>query len=126
MHKRLRTKAKVIIPRPATVRKTALCVAPSGCNNCGRKLTGRQQRWCSQECAFGWYNEHLWSFARKTAMVRANWRCVSCGKRAEEVDHIKPRLGMPIGKPSCLHHQSNLRALCHTCHVNRKTVFGEV
>lgn len=40
-------------------------------------------------------------------------------QRAEEVDHIVERRGTPLGEWSCLHHQENLRALCHGCHVTR-------
>jgi 5-methylcytosine-specific restriction endonuclease McrA len=53
-------------------------------------------------------------------MRRAKNLCLNCGEQAKEVDHIIPRKGMPLHRHSCLHHQTNLRALCHDCHVRRK------
>lgn len=97
-----------------------VCVTPeTGCGRCGKELTGRQQRWCSKECRTWWYDNHRWTQARHQAMVRAGWKCLRCGSPAEEVDHIIERKGMPLGENSCLHHQANLRPLCHDCHRTR-------
>jgi len=52
-------------------------------------------------------------------MRRAKRRCVRCGVRAQEVDHIIERKGAPLAEHSCLHHQANLRPLCHECHITR-------
>lgn len=106
------------------------CSTPTeGCrrHECGRPLTGRQVRWCSTECRDWYYRNHRWTQARREAMSRAGCgnpfraRCQrpGCQKPAEEVDHIIERMGTPLGENSCLHHQENLRALCHDCHVTR-------
>jgi 5-methylcytosine-specific restriction endonuclease McrA len=102
-----------------------LCLHLMGCSGCGQALPKGRRRWCSDACRTAWYIDHLWAFARDECMRRAERRCIGCGERATEVDHIVERKGAPMHKPTCLHHQSNLRALCHTCHVNRRTVFQE-
>jgi 5-methylcytosine-specific restriction endonuclease McrA len=53
-------------------------------------------------------------------MAGAQRRCVRCGQCANEVDHIIERNGQPIHEWSCLHHQANLRPLCHRCHASRR------
>lgn len=99
------------------------CLQATGCGICGNALTGRRRRWCSNECREFFYANHRWTEARWEAlMVRANRVCAGCGGHATEVDHIQERNGYPLGKQSCLHHQENLRALCHNCHVNRRTL----
>ena len=95
-------------------------VHPSGCQRCGGAITGRRIRWCSDPCRIWYYRHHVWRFARKAAMLAAKRKCVRCGAKAEEVDHIIPRKGMPLSEWSCLHHQAQLRALCRPCHVSRK------
>lgn len=114
-------------PRPVVVGKplsrTVTCLKPSGCGVCGAELTGRRRRWCSDACREDYYANHRWTEARWEAlMVRAKRICAGCGGRATEVDHIQERNGYPLSKHSCLHHQENLRALCHSCHVNRRTL----
>jgi hypothetical protein len=99
-----------------------LCQTPeSGCqrHGCGTPLTGRQRRWCSGECRDWHYRNHRWTQARHYAMVQADWKCRHCGEPAKEVDHIIERRGLPLGENSCLHHQENLRPLCHACHLTR-------
>lgn len=103
-----------------------LCLHENGCGGCGSPLPKRRIRWCSDECAKAWYIDHLWAFARDECMRRADRKCLGCGALATEVDHIIERKGAPMHKPTCLHHQSNLRALCHGCHVNRRVVFAEL
>jgi len=98
------------------------CTFPTGCGRCGNPLTGRRRMWCSDECAQEYYKNHIWNVARAEAHRRANYSCVGCGARSEEIDHIQERKGYPLSKHSCLHHQENLRALCHHCHVNRRTL----
>jgi hypothetical protein len=92
----------------------------SGCRRCGTELSGRRKAWCSNECRDWYYRHHVWTVARHRAMVVAEWKCQRCGSHADEVDHIIERRGMPLGQWSCLHHQANLRPLCHGCHVTRR------
>lgn len=107
-----------MIPDPAF---GELCVPPdSGCDRCGGVLTGRMRRWCSKACREWWYRHHRWTQARAEALKRAKRKCSRCGARERlEVDHIIPRNGTPMNPPNCLHHQTNLRVLCHDCHVTR-------
>ncbi|KJK12549.1 hypothetical protein UB45_07675 [Terrabacter sp. 28] len=62
----------------------------------------------------------MWRYARKAALRRDRYKCVRCGAKAEEVDHIIPRMGMKLSTWSCLHHLKNLRSLCRACHVARR------
>ncbi|MGZ4518895.1 MAG: HNH endonuclease [Mycobacteriaceae bacterium] len=97
------------------------CIQPdTGCKRCGAELTGRRTTWCSDACRDIWYANHRWTQAREEAMRRAHHRCVRCHDRAVEVDHIIERQGQPLGVNSCLHHQANLRPLCHECHRTRR------
>jgi 5-methylcytosine-specific restriction endonuclease McrA len=102
------------------------------CDRCGKKLTGRRKKWCSDACA-GWaYHDfsihHDWDAARAAALERDNYHCVRCGagetferKRGVvrsnlSVNHIVPRRGKGYGR-GCHHHQANLETLCQRCHV---------
>lgn len=89
------------------------------CDRCGATLTGRKIRWCSKDCQDAYYQNHMWQMARFAAVKRDDRRCVRCGDSRIEVDHIIERRGMPIHQHSCLHHQENLRTLCHECHRTR-------
>lgn len=119
---------------------------PGVCDHCGRKLTGRQSRWCSPECAKVFQVNHYWQMARPAAITRDGNRCVKCGwapgdihaivlpsgqlclwsyaalsrGRPEEnwleVNHIVPLVGRGYTS-GCVHHLDNLETLCHRCHV---------
>lgn len=91
--------------------------APDGCDRCGRKLTGRRTRWCSDSCRRWFLDNHRWTNARRKARRSARWRCDACGSTERlEVNHIVPCIGRH-GTIGCHHHQSNLQVLCHACHV---------
>lgn len=95
-------------------------VAPNngddGCHWCGGWLNARQTRWCSPLCISKYRRHHVWKYARPAAMNRDKV-CVHCGTDEElEVNHIVPLAGRPRTE-SCIHHQTNLEVLCHTCHV---------
>lgn len=51
----------------------------------------------------------------RAVYLKRNPRCVECGERATDVDHIKP-----LSKGGT-HDDDNLQALCHACH-SYKTV----
>lgn len=56
-----------------------------------------------------------WRRARAAALQRDRYRCVKCGRAAEEVDHIIPRaMGGPV------YNLTNLQSMCKPCH-KRKT-----
>ena len=93
---------------------------PGCCAVCERELTGRRTRYCSEDCFTWWYQNHWWAAAREARMRTDDRLCVRCGAPAEEVDHITERKGTPMHPPTCLHHQDNLRSLCHDCHVTRR------
>ena len=63
-----------------------------------------------------WGRIEDWKTIRDQALVRDGKRCVNCGSGATEVDHI-----VEIQDGGAEFALSNLRSLCHRCHV-RKTV----
>lgn len=109
------------------------------CDRCGKALSGRRKRWCSNHCASWAYKEfskhHDWSAARDATLERDGYKCVRCGAKPAIVDppqefppistkplvvlqvnHIEPRRGQGYGR-GCHHHLSNLETLCRPCHV---------
>lgn len=60
---------------------------------------------------------HGWRKKRKEIINRDGGKCVKCGKRATEVDHITPKSRK--GKDT----NSNLRTLCGTCHRQKTKRF---
>ena len=94
------------------------------CRACNKALTGRQSRWCSDDCANVWGRNHWWTSARKAALKRDEHRCVRCGstgtdygigERGLQVHHKTPVLGRH-GETGCHHHVDGLETLCHRCH----------
>ena len=55
-----------------------------------------------------------WQAVRLNVLVRDSWRCSTCGKYGNEVDHIRPlkRGGDPWA-------ESNLQTLCRDCHIEK-------
>ena len=53
-----------------------------------------------------------WEWVRRRVLKRDNWRCQSCGKYGNQVDHIKPlhHRGAPYA-------EGNLQCLCRGCHI---------
>ncbi len=88
------------------------------CAGCGAALTGRRIVWCSDACMELVFGNHRWQYARAIVLREARNRCAFCGGWAYEVDHIEPARGRH-GEFSCIHHRTNLRALCHRCHKAR-------
>lgn len=112
------------------------------CHWCGRKLKGRQTRWCSRDCSRTATLNHRWTQARAYKKLEAayflcanarwvdtnndfhggepEWRLikpVNCEgfTKKPEVNHIEPCMNKH-GVWGCHHHQSNLEVLCPPCH----------
>jgi 5-methylcytosine-specific restriction endonuclease McrA len=101
----------------------AAAAAPFGCDWCGKPLRPRQRRWCGARCSDAFFENHVWSMARKAALARDGYKCVRCGRHENlEVNHIYP-LSASIKrktnryKTSCLHHLTGLETLCHQHHL---------
>lgn len=94
---------------------------PSGkCHWCGKKLAGRQRRWCSRTCARTAVKEHRWTQARQAKRAEAAWyECAHCEYLYRidyvQVNHIEPILGKH-SQWGCWHHSDNLEVLCKDCH----------
>lgn len=97
------------------------------CARCGRKLNGRQRRWCGPDCQRVYEENHYWQLARPAALRRDHYRCVKCVRNSPgavrytppatlEVNHKIPRNGRGYDS-GCHHHLSNLETLCHYHHV---------
>lgn len=87
------------------------------CRWCNKALTGKQKRWCSEQCAGEASGEHWFSWARQYVRIRDGKQCITCGSRQQlEVNHIVQAEGSH-SKASCLHHTANLETLCKKCHL---------
>ncbi len=86
------------------------------CANCDKTLTGNQLYYCSEDSKTEFYSNHptsvKWNDIRSKAIERDNYKCVKCGKPAEEVEHIKE-----IWENGPEFDLDNLQSLCHECHV---------
>ena len=101
------------------------------CDLCGKRLprnkdgsVPKNRRWCSKACSNKVTRNHLWSWARKAALLRDKNVCVKCGAAGWgvklEVNHIKPLVGRGY-HAGCLNHLDNLETVCGgvkgSCHV---------
>lgn len=125
----------------------APCIAhQSGCRQCGAPIRD-SRAYCSRVCRRRFEMDHFWNTARIQAIQKTKPgydpevyiaggerpkgfpACAKCQKPGGlEVNHIKPLNGC---RPhfGCCHHQSNLEALCHGCHVaetKRQRLAGEI
>ncbi len=117
-----------------------------GCRQCGKAITWRSAT-CSHRCSRLFGINHFWQDARQHAAFvknlpgytlegylagtwdyRAQWyelrTCPKCERtfsaHALEVNHIHPLNGNRASF-GCGHHQDNLEAICHDCHVEITT-----
>ena len=56
-------------------------------------------------------NNARWRAVRKKVLDSASWRCSTCGKYGNEVDHI-----VPLHFGGAEYDESNLQCLCSACH----------
>jgi 5-methylcytosine-specific restriction endonuclease McrA len=87
---------------------------------CGKKLVGRQRKYCSRNHSKEVTDNHRWTNAkRKLKSVNAFYQCQICEEFFKnvdiDVDHLIPCKGQH-GVWGCHHHQDNLRILCKPCH----------
>ena len=81
------------------------------CRGCGAVLAGRRTAWCGRACLRAVLLKVHWGTIRAAARRRDRWRCVLCGERATDVDHI-----VELADGGSFHDQSNLRSLCREHH----------
>lgn len=95
------------------------------CSWCGGPLPARRRRWCSEDCAHAFADNHSWPAAREAALDRAGRRCERCDRRplTLHVHHVE--IAETYGR-SCLHHQANLEVLCVGCHEQEHTFRRDV
>ena len=60
-------------------------------------------------------NQRRWRVLRRVVLDAANWRCATCKRYANEVDHVTP-----LQEGGAAYDLDNLQALCRGCHI-RKT-----
>lgn len=115
---------------------------PGRCGWCGKKLRGRQKKWCSRTCDRAYVANHRWTQAKAAVKkdaayyfcananpfgmlfksgdrVRGEWHgpegCLVF-TQAPEVNHKSPIKGKH-GTFGCHHHQDGLEVLCRPCHL---------
>jgi hypothetical protein len=95
------------------------------CHKCGKKLRGRQRRWCSTTCSRWFLQNHRWTDARRECRRKAKvkgvraWRCSAlkgCVTDRPEVNHKTPCLGRH-GSIGCHHHQEGIECVCRKHHL---------
>jgi 5-methylcytosine-specific restriction endonuclease McrA len=84
------------------------------CRKCGVLLTGRKRSWCSKTCLTQVLLIVDWRYIRRCILRRDKYKCVLCGKWAQEVDHI-----IEMADGGSFHEPSNLRSLCYECHQSK-------
>ena len=70
----------------------------------------------AKEFAKAFYKSKAWQCAREYALKRDCYRCVECGRAAEEVHHIEYLRPENINNPAVTVSPSNLMSLCFQCH----------
>ena len=106
------------------------------CLYCGKELTGRQRKYCSEWCGY-WYRRetattlnYTWAQLRSEILDRDGWICQdkSCGVDLKtlpegdvEVHHIKP-----ISEGGSMWDRDNLISYCIRCHRIRHRNAGNV
>lgn len=92
------------------------------CGWCARECPKRRRSWCSDSCSEKFYRVWSWEALAKYILERDGATCRRCGGTHAgpahsnrytgwEVDHIVPVRNGGTDDPS------NLRLLCHHCHV---------
>jgi len=91
------------------------------CIWCGNKLPKGRRKYCSEDCAYLYFQKYKaplwWSNAREMALRRTSYRCEVCGSKSDLQIHHKVLL--EAGEPrdnSPKNEQSNLQVLCRSCH----------
>ncbi len=92
------------------------------CVWCGGSLSGRQRRWCGEECVGEYLARKGYGF--RDAVIRLNrdshgeLTCESCGDKPEEqdaeADHVEPVALGGSNDP-----EENGQLLCRGCHVEK-------
>jgi len=96
------------------------------CAYCGKKLIGKQRKWCSRKCQDEVYEKFVaptikdWNAIRKRVLKRDNWTCSQCGHISKEnyemeVHHVKKVKDYP----ELEFEASNCITLCYKCHKKR-------
>lgn len=83
------------------------------CLNCGKLLTGRQEKYCGWECSNDWLCKHSHQFMRKKFAKEKGYICNKCKQNCEFdyiLDHIKP-----IALCGAEFDKSNLQIICSDC-----------
>lgn len=70
----------------------------------------------AREFAKAFYNSPEWEKTRQYVLARDKYKCVKCGKPAEEVHHKKHLTPDNIHDPWIALNPDNLASLCKDCH----------
>lgn len=88
------------------------------CTWCGGPLPRRHSRWCSPACMRAFRVNHVWADAREHRILLDGGRCQVCGDSEDLQVHHDPPVERPGGYGhGCQHHQSKLRTLCRSHHM---------
>ena len=88
------------------------------CQECRKKLTGRQKSFCSDECGTTFFSRFWWQRIRSDVWVRDKRRCKECNIRlyreTTHTDHI-----IRIADGGLIFSMENYQTLCPECHQSK-------
>lgn len=84
------------------------------CRVCGEICLPPRSAFCSPKCVRDFHLQTNWGFVRHLVLTRDMWRCMTCGKYANHVDHI-----IPVARGGDPWDLSNLQASCEKCNLTK-------
>ena len=89
------------------------------CQECHKKLTGRQKSFCSQECGNNFFARFWWERIRYDVLERDDISCQKCNgfipdKHSFDIDHINR-----ITDGGLIFSMANYQLLCPKCHKEK-------
>ena len=86
------------------------------CQECHKKLTGRQENWCSQECGDKFSNRFWWQRIRYNVWERDEGKCKKCGEYLPSSNQIQIDHIIRIASGGLIFSLDNYQLLCYECH----------
>ena len=86
------------------------------CQECHKKLTGRQENWCSQECGDKFFNRFWWQRIRYDVWERDEGKCKKCGEYFPSLNQIQIDHIIRIASGGLIFSMDNYQLLCYDCH----------
>ena len=100
------------------------------CIICGKKLTGRRRKYCSDECYDEWYGQigiKSWNIVRAIVLKRDNYTCQECGGKGEDGIRLVRHHKIPIKDGGDEFDPDNCITLCEeNCHKSKHNKISNI